>query len=71
MIAWPCREKIWDHAAGVVVFEEAGGKVTDGTGQKLDFGLGWYLDSIRGGIVAATPDVHAAVVEAVRELDDM
>ena len=35
-----CREKIWDHAAGVVIFGEAGGLVTDGTGRKLDFGLG-------------------------------
>lgn len=35
-----CREKIWDHAAGVVIFEEAGGLVTDGMGRKLDFGLG-------------------------------
>jgi 3'(2'), 5'-bisphosphate nucleotidase len=33
------REKIWDHAAGSLIIEEAGGRVTDMNGQLLD--LGW------------------------------
>ena len=41
-----CREKIWDHAAGVVIFQEAGGIVTDGMGRKLDFGLGRYVPAV-------------------------
>jgi 3'(2'), 5'-bisphosphate nucleotidase len=61
------REKIWDHAAGVVIFQEAGGLVTDGKGRKLDFGLGRYLDGLQSGIVAAAPSVHKHVVEAVPE----
>ena len=61
------REKVWDHAAGVVVFEEAGGKVTDCGGRALDFGQGRYLD-MAGGIVAAPAHAHGAVLEAVRRV---
>ena len=32
------REKVWDHAAGLLVVEEAGGKCTDCTGSRLRFG---------------------------------
>mgnify|MGYP003472513371 CR=1 FL=1 len=34
------REKIWDHAAGMIIVEEAGGKVTDVRGHPLDFAHG-------------------------------
>ena len=61
------REKVWDHAAGVIVFEEAGGKVTDCAGQPLDFGQGRYLD-MAGGIVAAPAHAHGAVLDAVRRV---
>lgn len=33
-------ENIWDHCAGTVILEEAGGKVTDGTGAPLDYSMG-------------------------------
>lgn len=59
------REKIWDHAAGFVVVEEAGGKVTDAMGDRLDFSKGRYLDTMRMGIIAAPPAVHGALVRAV------
>jgi 3'-phosphoadenosine 5'-phosphosulfate (PAPS) 3'-phosphatase len=59
------REKIWDHAAGVVVVEEAGGKVTDALGNPLDFSRGRYLDLMQFGIIAAPPSVHSALVKAV------
>lgn len=49
----------------MVVFQEAGGIITDGTGAPLDFGLGLYLDGMQKGIVASTPEVHARVIEAV------
>ncbi|KAG1365418.1 PAP-specific phosphatase HAL2-like [Cocos nucifera] len=34
------KEKIWDHAAGVVIIQEAGGVVTDAGGRPLDFSRG-------------------------------
>jgi len=34
------REMIWDHAAGVLIVEEAGGKVVDFRGNSLDFSVG-------------------------------
>lgn len=55
---------------GVVVFEEAGGVVTDGTGAPLDFGRGRYLDGMQKGIVASTPDVHSKVIQAVADTPD-
>ena len=39
----PRREKIWDHCAGFVIVEEAGGKVTDASGTRLDFSKGRFL----------------------------
>ena len=60
------EEKIWDHAAGVVIVEEAGGVVTDMHGGKLDFGKGRTLKS--KGVVAAGIDVCAEVVKVVAEV---
>ena len=34
------RENIWDHAAGALIVEEAGGRVTDMYGKPLDFAQG-------------------------------
>lgn len=62
------REKIWDHCAGFCIVEEAGGKVTDASGARLDFARGRWLD-LDGGIVAAPPSVHAAVLRAVQAVD--
>lgn len=58
------REKIWDHAAGMIVVEEAGGTVTDVLGKPLDFSLGRQLDNNRG-IIATHGKFHARVVEVV------
>lgn len=59
------REKIWDHAAGKVVVEAAGGSVSDVLGRPLDFGHGRTLERNRG-VVATSGAIHAAVIEAVR-----
>jgi len=59
------REKIWDHAAGMIVVEEAGGRVTDVNGNDLDFGHGRTLDENRG-IVATCGPIHDRVIEVVR-----
>lgn len=58
------REKIWDHAAGVIVLTEAGGRVTDVLGRPLDFGHGRTLDENRG-VVASNGPIHDAVIEAL------
>jgi len=61
------REKIWDHAAGSLIVEEAGGKVSDIEGRKLDFSAGKTLLRNRG-ILATNSAVHKRVLEIVAEL---
>jgi 3'(2'), 5'-bisphosphate nucleotidase len=58
------REKIWDHAAGVLVVEEAGGVVTDITGKTLDFTHGSELAANRG-VIVTNGRLHARVLEAL------
>ncbi len=58
------RECIWDHAAGVIVVEEAGGRVTDIDGRELDFTLGRTLSDNRG-IIATNGLLHDAVIDAI------
>ncbi len=57
-------EKIWDHAAGVLVVEEAGGKVTDVFGKDLDFSQGYRL-SKNAGIVATNHKWHDSVLNTL------
>ncbi|MFO1538981.1 MAG: inositol monophosphatase family protein [Chloroflexota bacterium] len=59
------RENVWDHAAGVLVVEEAGGRVRDVDGRTLDFTRGRRLTANRG-IVAAPDAIADAVIDAVR-----
>jgi 3'(2'), 5'-bisphosphate nucleotidase len=59
------RENIWDHVAGVIVCEEAGGRVTDVDGKDLDFTLGHKLLENRGILATCGGAVHAAVVEGL------
>ena len=62
------REKIWDHAAGVLILEEAGGIVTDANGNKLDFSQGRFFPYLNGGLVAATPAMHKEIIKALRAI---
>ncbi len=57
-------ERIWDHAGGVLVVEEAGGQVTDVTGKPLEFTHGRGLEQNRG-VVVTNGHLHAKVLEAV------
>jgi 3'(2'), 5'-bisphosphate nucleotidase len=57
-------EKIWDHAAGFLVIEEAGGRVTDIEGKRLDFTCGSRLERNRG-VIATNGLLHQRVLEAV------
>ena len=61
------REKIWDHAAGMLVVEEAGGRVTDVDGQPLDFRRGRTL-AANQGVVATCGPIHDEVVAAVKQV---
>ena len=58
------REKIWDHAAGSIVVEEAGGRVSDCSGRPLDFSQGRRLERNRG-VVATSGRIHDAVLRAL------
>jgi HAL2 family 3'(2'),5'-bisphosphate nucleotidase len=60
------REKIWDHAAGCLVVQEAGGTVTDVFGNPLDFTHGRELAQNRGVIVSHGP-AHARLIELLGE----
>ena len=61
------QEKIWDHAAGSIIVEEAGGKVTDTQGQDLDFSQGRTL-SKNTGVVGSNGELHDLVISAVIEV---
>lgn len=61
------REKIWDQAAGSIVIEEAGGRITDLDGKSLDFSHGRSLTQNRG-IVATNGHLHEAVLKSLRAL---
>jgi 3'(2'), 5'-bisphosphate nucleotidase len=61
------REKIWDHAAGKLVVEAAGGRVTDIDGRPLDFGQGPTLAANRG-VVATSGAIHDEVIAAIRKV---
>ncbi len=59
------REKVWDHAAGSLIIEEAGGRVSDLDGRSLDFSQGRLLGAHRG-IVATNGVIHNQVLAACR-----
>ncbi len=59
------RENIWDHAAGSIIVEEAGGKVTDMHGKPLDFASNSKMKDNRG-IVVSNGTIHSAVLAALK-----
>jgi len=59
------REAIWDQAAGSLIVEEAGGRVTDLTGRPLDFSTGRRL-ARNEGVVATNRLLHETVLAALR-----
>ena len=59
------RECIWDHAAGLIVVEEAGGVVTDVNGRALDFSQGRRMTTNRG-ILATNGELHPQLLECIR-----
>ncbi len=57
-------ERIWDHAAGALIAEEAGCIVSDVFGKPLDFGHGRGLE-MNKGIVVAPAVLHPRVIAAI------
>jgi 3'(2'), 5'-bisphosphate nucleotidase len=61
------REKIWDQAAGTLVVQEAGGRITDLDGKPLDFTTGRTLSRNRG-VLASNGSFHEPALRALREV---
>lgn len=57
-------ERIWDHAAGVLVVTEAGGTVTDIYGQPLEFTHGAGLEKNKG-VIVTNGHLHDKVIDAI------
>lgn len=60
-------EYIWDHAAGAIVVEEAGGRVSDMFGKPLDFSQGSTLSKNKG-IVASNGFIHDRVIDSIQSI---
>jgi 3'(2'), 5'-bisphosphate nucleotidase len=61
------REPIWDLAAGALVVEEAGGRVTDLRGRRFDFAAGRQMSG-HEGLVVSNGALHDAALAAVADL---
>jgi 3'(2'), 5'-bisphosphate nucleotidase len=59
------KENIWDHAAGSIIAEEAGGKVTDVLGRPLDFSSGIKMEK-NHGILVTNGILHDVILEALK-----
>lgn len=60
-------EKIWDHASGCIIVEEAGGRVTDLEGRPLDFTAGRDLTGNRG-LIASNNLLHDQILQSIKKL---
>ena len=58
---WEQSVNAWDIAAGVILVHEAGGVVTDTTGDPLDL--------MGGTVLASTPQLQAELLEALAPVD--
>jgi 3'(2'), 5'-bisphosphate nucleotidase len=60
-------ECIWDQAAGSLIVEEAGGKVTDLCGESLDFNQGRRLEK-NIGVLVSNARLHAAGLQVLQSV---
>jgi 3'(2'), 5'-bisphosphate nucleotidase len=60
-------EYIWDQAPGVIIVEEAGGKVTDLEGKPLDFRQGRTLTR-NHGVLLSNGHLHDAALKALADV---
>jgi 3'(2'), 5'-bisphosphate nucleotidase len=61
------REKIWDQAAGSLILEEAGGRISDLHGRPLDFTTGRKLSNNRG-ILGSNGVLHDRALRALQAI---
>jgi 3'(2'), 5'-bisphosphate nucleotidase len=61
------KECVWDQAAGAIILEEAGGKITDLKGAPLDFARGRKLTA-NTGVLASNGILHEVALKAVAEV---
>lgn len=61
------KEKLWDVAAGLLVVEEAGGRVTDLDGRPLDLTAGRELSRNRGSLIS-NGHLHDAGLAAIQSV---
>ncbi|CAJ1939013.1 unnamed protein product [Cylindrotheca closterium] len=59
------KENIWDHAAGKILVEEAGGKVTDRNGKELGFSE--FKMTQNDGAVVTNGVLHEKVLEVLQK----
>ncbi|CAF3476856.1 hypothetical protein SNK04_002004 [Fusarium graminearum] len=59
--------KAWDHAGAMLLFEEAGGKITDVHGKKIDLTAGRKM-SANFGFVAAPTNIHGRILQTVHDV---
>lgn len=60
------QEKVWDHAGGAILVEEAGGTVTDIHGQALDWTRGSELNR-NSGVLVSNGQLHKPLTDALSE----
>ena len=61
------RENIWDHAAGSLIVEEAGGRVSDMRANPLDFASNYKMRHNQG-VVVSNGALHTAVIKALAQM---
>lgn len=61
------RAKAWDHAGAMLLFQEAGGKITDVHGRDIDLAAGRTLCN-NFGFVAAPADIHGRLLQTVHDV---
>jgi 3'-phosphoadenosine 5'-phosphosulfate (PAPS) 3'-phosphatase len=70
---YPNRERTWDLAPIVLFTEEAGGIVTNGTGEKLEFANdGFTVHSEKGCVFSNQgPELHRRFVEGMTKIYEL
>ncbi|KAI8934272.1 hypothetical protein NX059_009013 [Plenodomus lindquistii] len=60
---------IWDHAGGHILYQEAGGMISDFNGEQIDFGHGRKIRGERNyGMIATMPGLFEEVGRAVNKV---